>query len=417
MSDLTCCDIEGWLRETDPARLEDLWRDADAARKREVGDGVHLRGLVEFSNYCARQCHYCGLRLGNDRNLRYRMSADEILDCAHTAVRLGYGTLVLQSGEDPGTTTEWLADVVRRVKAETPLAVTLSVGERDESDLRAWRRAGADRYLLRFETSNLALYAAIHPDRGGRHSNRFTILQQLRDLGYEVGSGAMVGIPGQSYTDVARDITAFAALRLDMIGIGPYLPHPDTPLGAEDRNGASRSPIVGANGIAGEAQYIDAEGNRAPKRTSANSHRVHSPIIGGWGAISDAPSSGSWGADQVPNTAEMAYKAIALTRLVCPRANIPSTTALATINPVAGREIGLRRGANVVMPNLTPPEYRKDYVIYPGKACATETAERCGECMQWRLAAIGRRASTGRGDSRAYADRGQEPAAVGGSPC
>jgi biotin synthase len=348
MGALTTSEIESWLRETDPARLADLWRMADSTRRREVGDEVHLRGLVEFSNYCVRQCHYCGLRLGNGTNVRYRMSAAEILECARIARRLGYGTLVLQSGEDPGTSTEWLADVVRRVKDETPLAVTLSVGERDEADLRTWRRAGADRYLLRFETSNAALYAAIHPDRAGRRSDRFAILGQLRELGYEVGSGAMVGIPGQSYADVTHDIELFAELRLDMIGIGPYVPHGDTPLGAE--------------------------GSAPPIRTD----------------------------DQVPNTAEMAYKAIALARLMCPNANIPSTTALAAINPVSGRELGLQRGANVMMPNLTPPEYRKDYVIYPGKVCAGDTAEDCAQCMHLRLATIGRRIGTGRGDSLAY---------------
>ncbi len=348
---LSHAEIVAWLRQTDPERIASLWARADAVRQAAVGDEVHLRGLVEFTNHCARNCHYCGLRAANRAVHRYRLSADEILACAHQAVAFGYGTLVLQSGEDPGTGAEWLADVVRRVKAETPLAVTLSVGERTGEELRLWRQAGADRYLLRFETSNARLYAAIHPDRAGRKSDRLAILRQLRDLGYEVGSGAMVGIPGQSFDDVARDIEVYAELDLDMIGIGPFLPHPDTPLGA-----------------AGAEMPILTE-------------------------------------DQAPNTAEMAYKAIALTRILCPTANIPSTTALATLNPAMGRELGLRRGANVVMPNLTPPQVRKEYIIYPGKACATENAEHCSECMSLRIASIGRRVGTGRGDSLAHRER------------
>lgn len=342
MSALGTVSLLDWLREEDPDRLDALWRRADQVRRELVGDEVHLRGLVEFSNHCARGCWYCGLRADNRHVARYRLSAETILDCARQAVGYGYGTVVLQSGEDPGTRVGWLAEVIRRIKGETPLAVTLSVGERGPRALAVWRAAGADRYLLRFETSNAALYARIHPDRGGGRSDRFAILARLRELGYEVGSGAMVGLPGQSYADVARDLELYAELRLDMIGIGPWLPHPDTPLGA----------------------------------------------------ACSAP-----GPDQVPNTALMAYKAIALARLLCPLANIPSTTALATLNPAQGRELGLRRGANVVMPNLTPPDARRAYAIYPGKACQTENAEHCASCMKLRLAAIGRRPSVGRGDA------------------
>ena len=151
------------------------------------------------------------------------MSADEILDCAGKAKEYGYGTVVLQSGEDYGIHADWMADVVTRIKNEVGLAVTLSLGERPDADLELWRAAGADRYLLRFETSDDALYKLIHPDLPGRPSDRFAILRTLRRLGYEPGSGIMVGIPGQTWASVAEDITAFRDLDLDMIGVGPYI--------------------------------------------------------------------------------------------------------------------------------------------------------------------------------------------------
>ncbi|MFW6369379.1 MAG: [FeFe] hydrogenase H-cluster radical SAM maturase HydE [Myxococcota bacterium] len=333
-------EILSWLREEDEHRLEQLWSLADETRRRFVGDEVHLRGLVELSNVCARSCAYCGIRAASKIE-RYRMTEDEVMDCARQAVSLGYGTLVLQAGEDPGLGGEMVSAMVRRIKAETPLAVTLSLGERSLADLREWRRAGADRYLLRFETSNPALYESIHPPLRPGMPGRIEILGTLRELGYEVGSGIMVGIPGQSYADLARDIKLFGELDLEMIGIGPFIAHPETPLGA----------------------------------------------------------CGEPAADQVPPTDLMTCKAVALARLVCPESNIPSTTALSIVNLDSGREQGLMRGANVVMPNLTPPRYRSLYEIYPAKASLKETAEECGERLRGTLAAMGRRMGTGRGDS------------------
>ncbi len=343
-------DILAWLREDDPARLEALWAAADETRHRHVGDEVHLRGLIEISNHCVRACGYCGLRAANREIERYRMSSDEILACAREAEAWGWGTVVMQSGEDYGLKTDWIADVVRRIKAETGLAVTLSFGERPEEDLAVWREAGADRYLLRFETSDDELYKLIHPDLPGRRSDRMEILRTLQRLGYEAGSGIMVGIPGQTYASVADDIDLFRGMDLDMIGIGPYISHPDTPLG--DQSWAREIP-------AGE---------------------------------------------QIPSDELTVYKVVALTRLVCPEANIPSTTALATINKVDGREQGLQRGANIVMPNLTPPEYRVKYEIYPDKACVNETAEMCRGCLQGRVESIGRVIGSGPGGRRRAGD-------------
>jgi biotin synthase len=196
MSRLTHKEITDWLRETRPAALERLFAQANEARRAHVGDAVHLRGLIEISSYCVRQCHYCGLR--SERAIpRYRMTRDKILQCAHTAVHLGFGSIVLQAGEDFGIEAAWLAEIVRTIKAETPLTITLSLGERLSGELRTWRDAGADRYLLRFETSDPTLYAAIHPQRGTALCDRVALLREMRELGYEIGSGVMVGIPGQ----------------------------------------------------------------------------------------------------------------------------------------------------------------------------------------------------------------------------
>jgi biotin synthase len=343
MTQLTKSGLLTWLRETDPSRLAELYERADSVRAQHVGDAVHLRGLIEVSSHCDRQCMYCGLRKGNRALQRYRMSREEVLDCAREAERLGYGTVVMQAGEDDFLTADWIADIVRWIKRETGLAVTLSLGERRHDEMKLWRSCGADRYLLRFETSDENLFRAIHPGRAPGDPSRLTLLRELKALGYEAGGGVMVGIPGQSYDSLADDILAFRALDLDMIGIGPYIAHPSTPLGS----GALRVPV--------------------------------------------APSQ------QAPNSEEMVYKMVALTRIVCPTANIPSTTALATINRTNGRKRGLRAGANVVMPNLTPVKYRSLYEIYPAKACIEETAADCNQCLRGQIHSLGRFAGQGQG--------------------
>jgi len=263
------------------------------------------------------------------------MTEQEVMECVQTAQKLGYGTVVLQSGEDLGLTRDFITRVVRRIKTETPLAVTLSLGERGLDELEAWRAAGADRYLLKHETSDPELFCRIHPeDRAfpeGSSNPRVELLMRLRELGYEIGSGVMVGIPGQTYESLVDDIMLFRDLDLEMIGCGPFVPHPDTPLGQMTNDEA-----------------------------------------------------------QVPATDTMTTKVVALTRLVCPDANIPSTTALATVNREHGRELGLERGANVWMPNLTPLKYRVLYEIYPGKAKVIDTAEEFHQNLLATLAHIGR---------------------------
>ena len=336
-----------WLKERNESALGQLWRRADDVRRAHVGDAVHLRGLVEITNYCVRQCTYCGIAACAGPLARYRMTHDEILACARQGRDFGFGTIVLQGGEDPFTTGPFIAGVVRAIKHETGAAVTLSLGERSLEDLEAWRAAGADRYLLRFETTDAELYERIHPSLPGAASDRFAQLRRMREMGYEIGTGVMVGIPGQTWDTLADDIWAFRDYDMDMIGIGPYLPSP-------------RTPLAGALG-----------------------HQLAVP--------SD---------DQVPNDERTTVTAMALTRLLCPDSNIPSTTALSILSPFAARVNGLCRGANVIMPNLTPPQYRVLYAIYPGKAAVHETAETLKEGVIELINRLGREIGSGPGGRR-----------------
>jgi biotin synthase len=348
-TDLTNADLRRWLRETNERQLEVLWEAADRVRATHVGDEVHLRGLIEISNVCIRACAYCGINVHNKAITRYRMTVDEAVDCAKRAKSLGFGTVVLQGGEDPGITTAWVLATIGRIKAETGLAITLSLGERTDAELIAWKAAGADRYLLRFEASNPELFAAIHPPHPVHGMiDRIAMLRRLADFGYQAGSGVMVGIPGQTWDDLVQDLRTFQSLDLDMIGIGPWLPHPATPLGRE----------------------ID---------------RFAAP------------------GEQVPNDRLTTLKMVALSRLLVPEANLPATTALATIDKDQGRELGLMSGGNVVMPNLTPPKYRVLYEIYPDKACVNETAEECDSCLRGRIERIGRTVGVGPGASPKHA--------------
>ncbi len=341
-----------WLHEEDADRLDALWRRADTLRRENVGDEVHLRGLIEFSNVCRSNCQYCGMRAGRRTLPRYRMTRDEILAAALEARQRGYGTIVMQSAEDPALDTEWLASVIEAVKKATRLVITLSCGERSRDELARLRTAGADRYFLRFETSDRDLWNIIHPPRTKDATHRLETLAWIKELGYETGSGIMVGIPGQTWSSLADDIEWFRQLELDMIGSGPFVPHTDTPLGHARR--------------------------RALLETNPN---------------------------QVPNTELMTYKVMALTRLACPRVNIPSTTALATLNREHGSELGLNRGANVLMVNLTPLKYRALYDIYPSKACVGEHAQEQKDRLAGLLARLSRPVGLGPGASPNFLGR------------
>jgi iron-only hydrogenase maturation rSAM protein HydE len=233
---LTSDELVALLSLDRPEDVEQLYAKADRIRQKYVGNDVHLRGLIEFSNICRKNCCYCGIRSGNAKISRYRMTSPEIIMSANLVKALGYKTVVLQSGEDPYYSRDMLANLIEEIKKETGLAITLSIGERSRDEYQQLFDAGADRFLLRFETSNPALYKKLHPDSA--YEQRMQILIWLKEIGYQVGSGIMIGLPGQTKEDLAQDILKFRELDLDMIGVGPFISHPDTPL-AGSANGTA----------------------------------------------------------------------------------------------------------------------------------------------------------------------------------
>jgi biotin synthase len=224
----TVDDLETLLSADDPAQDAALFEAANRVRAEAMGPGVHLRALIEFSNHCSGGCQYCGLRAKNSDLQRYRMEPDEIVAAAQKALELGYKTIVLQSGEDRWFSREIVADLARRIKALGDIALTLCLGERPREDYAAWKEAGADRYLVRIESSNRALDERLHP--GMSFDNRLRCLRDLRELGYQVGSGVLVGLPEQTTRMLAEDLLFLRDLKADMVGMGPFIPHEQTPL-------------------------------------------------------------------------------------------------------------------------------------------------------------------------------------------
>ena len=330
-------------------RPDDLFAAAYAEKCTRVGKRVSLRGLIEFSNVCGKNCYYCGIRAGNAKVARYRLSEDEIVAAARQAERARYGSVVLQSGEVASeANTAFVERVVSRLHAEfgDALGVTLCLGEQSEETYRRWRAAGAHRYLLRIESSNPELYAKLHP---ASHSwqARVDCLRTLKRLGYITGSGVMIGVPGQTLEDLASDIAFFAQEDLDMIGMGPFIPHPDTPLG----EGLAMTP--------------------------------------------------DWKRRQV----ELGCRMIAVARLALKDVNIAATTALEALDP-QGREKGLLAGANVMMPNVTPAKWRGDYKLYSDKPCQDESADLVGDVLERRIRSIGEEVNwSDRGDPLHFSRR------------
>lgn len=312
--------------------VQELFSAAYEVKCREVGRVVALRGLVECGNVCAKSCLYCGIRKGNQKTVRYRMDVDEIVRHAEIARDAGYGNVVLQSGEiESESNTVFIADAIERIheRCGKEFGVTLSLGEQTEETYLRWREAGAHRYLLRIETSNPRLYARLHPD-GHSWYRRRECLNSLRRVGYQVGSGVMCGLPWQTVRDLAADIEFFAAEDLDMIGMGPYIPHRDTPLGAE----------------------------------------------------------AEWSSQIAQGRLELALRMIAVTRLYLHDVNIAASTALQALAP-DGRERGLLAGANVIMPNVTDMKYRSDYRLYDGKPADDENSLGSRKALQCGISAIG----------------------------
>ncbi len=318
---------------------DEIFHLADETRKNFVGDEVHLRGLIEFSNICKRNCKYCGLQSGNKTVERYRLSEEEIINFAKKGVSYGYKTIVLQSGEDDFFDADRMCKIIRQIK-NLDVALTLSIGEKSYDEYKAYKEAGANRYLLRIETTDEKLYSKLHPNMS--FENRVNCLDNLKKLGFELGSGCLVGLPEQSNESLANDILFFEDIKADMIGIGPFIPHEQTPLWVENES--------------------DFEKNEK---------------------------------------FEKALRVMALVRIIMKNINIPATTAMETINP-NGRIIALKSGANVVMPNITEGDYRKKYEIYPGKICLNDTPAHCRGCIEGKIKSIGRYISNDYGFSKSF---------------
>lgn len=315
-----------------PELAEELARRAVAERKRVWGAKVFARGLIEVSSYCVNDCYYCGIRRSNRQVARYRLSPERILACAEEGYGLGFRTFVLQGGEDPWFSDERLCDIVARVRSAHPdCAVTLSMGERSRASYQALHDAGAERYLLRHETANPLHYRRLHPPEMS-FERRMRCLEDIRDIGYAVGIGFMVGSPYQQPRDLAMDLKLVEEFGPQMCGIGPFVAHHATPFASQE--------------------------------------------------------SGSL---------ELTCYLLSIIRLIGPGILLPATTALGSIHP-QGREKGIMSGANVVMPNLSPADVRKDYELYDGKICTGEEAAECRGCLAARMRSIGYEIVVDRGD-------------------
>jgi len=302
---------------------EELFEKADSVRRLYYGTDVYIRGLIEFTNYCKNNCYYCGIRRDNQKLERYRLSKDEILSCCEEGYDLGFRTYVLQGGEDNAYSDEMICDIVSEIKKRYPdCAVTLSLGEKSFDSYDAYHKAGADRYLLRHETANAEHYRALHPESMSLE-NRKQCLFNLKKIGYQVGSGFMVGSPYQTTECLIEDLRFLRELQPDMVGIGPYISHKNTPF-HNQKNGDFH----------------------------------------------------------------LCLRLIAILRLMFPNILIPATTALGTID-IKGRELGLSAGANVVMPNLSPVKFRKQYELYDHKICTGEEAAECRMCLERRVVSMG----------------------------
>lgn len=339
--------------------VEALTRRAQGVAQQHFGTGVFVRGLIEVSNYCKNDCLYCGIRRGNGHAHRYRLSDEQILAACENGYAMGFRTFVLQGGEDACFTDERLVGLIRVIRSRFPeAAITLSLGERSALSYRMLRDAGADRYLLRHETRDDAHYGRLHPAEMSAE-NRRECLRVLKELGFQTGTGMMVGTPYQTVRHLVEDIRFLEELSPEMIGIGPFVCASNTPFAAE-RCGV----------LPDEESWSDAA------------------------AEGDVPMVPS-----VERRVEMTVRLVAILRVLFPTANIPATTSLGTLNP-EGRERAILAGANVVMPNLTPVDVRGQYALYDNKRCfGTESADAL-LLLDERLRGIGYHVEHGRGDTR-----------------
>lgn len=309
-----------------------LVRAAYAVKGQSVGRDVYLRGLIEFSNVCVKDCFYCGIRRSNRAVGRYTMSRDEIVSAARFAASRRMGSIVLQSGERRDSAfAAFVEDLLRAIQDATggTLGITLSCGEQSHRTYERWHAAGARRYLLRIESSDPSYYSRLHP-ASHSYERRLACLRDLRECGYHVGTGVLIGAPGQTLEHLAEDLLFYRRADMDMIGMGPYVVHRGTPTG-----------------------------ERAPDSAPTRERRLR-----------------------------LALRMVALTRLLLPDVNIAAATALQALHP-QGRELALRAGANILMPIVTATQYRQHYKLYDDRPCTEETAEQCHDCLDARVASVG----------------------------
>jgi len=338
------------LLQADAEQRNIIYKKAAQVKEQYVGRKVYFRGLIEMSNICSKNCFYCGIRAGNGTPQRYSLTDDEIVDVAKFAWENKYGSLAIQTGEVD--TKEFVLRVERLLDkihqaTNSELGITLSMGEQTEETYRRWFEHGASRYLLRIETSNRDLYYKLHPnDKHHSFEQRIDCLHSLRRVGYQVGTGVMIGLPFQTIGDLADDLMWLKQMDVDMVGMGPYVEHPDTPLW----------------------QYRN---QLLPLEERFN----------------------------------LAIKMIALLRITMKDINIAAPTALQAIDPL-GREKGIKVGANVVMPNITPGTYRNDYKLYDNKPCMDDAADDCKNCLEARIHLTGDEVGYGeQGNSKHYKRR------------
>jgi len=311
-----------------------LAKAADSVRREIYGTDVYIRGLIEFTNHCKNNCFYCGIRRDNSGLSRYRLRSEEILSCCDTGYELGFRTFVMQGGEDPFYSDDEMCKIIHSIKNKHPdCAMTLSIGEKPYKSYKMYFDAGADRYLLRHETADLEHYGQLHPQCMSLE-NRKECLMNLKSIGFQTGSGFMVGSPYQRTEFLIKDIKFLSELKPEMIGIGPYITHQNTPF-----------------------------------------------------------------KDFKSGSLELTLRLISILRLMFPYALIPATTALGSIAP-NGRELGLKAGANVVMPNLSPVAVRKQYALYDNKICTGEEAAECRGCLENRVKNAGYQIVIARGDAK-----------------
>ncbi len=337
------------LNLKDKENLDMLYKKAYEVKEKYVGKKAYYRGLIEFSNICIKDCLYCGIRKSNTNVDRFNTSKEEILKMAMWAYENNYGSVTLQSGERQDEVfIDFITDLIEEIVLKTSgkLGITLCLGEQSEETYKKWLNKGAHRYLLRIETSNADLYKKIHPNND-LHSleTRISCLKSLKQIGYQVGTGVMIGLPYQTYENLVDDVLFFKDMDIDMIGMGPYVVHKDTPLGEYALN-----------------NNLD---TKEKKEERFN----------------------------------LGLKMIAITRLYLKDVNIAATTALQALNPL-GRELGLKAGANILMPIITLEEYREKYQLYDDKPCINDSADKCKNCLANRVMSVGDKVAFGEwGDS------------------